>query len=159
MTLTWGGVTNCGGYFVRRATGAEPYAAVAYVESAGFEDQGLAAGTGYRYRVAAVNGSGVSADGAGVTSVTEVPLTVPFFTVGATGGAGVERSAEAVTLRLSGALDPRLVLVCSDTLEAPVAGWAAVSNAAFSAPEAGSGVVTVSIATNAPRLFFAVRVR
>ena len=159
VTLTWGGVTNCGGYFVRRATGAEPFAAVAYVESAGFEDRGLAAGTAYRYRVAAVNGSGVSADGADVLSLTEVPLTVPLFTAGAAGGAGVERTAGAVTLRLSGVLDPRLELVCSDTLEVPVAGWPAVSNAAFSGPEAGSGIVTVSIATNAPRLFFAVRVK
>jgi hypothetical protein len=70
----------------------------------------------------------------------------------------VEVREGTVTLRLSGALAPRLELVCSETLEIPVAQWQPLPGASFSDPDPVTGAVTVSVATNAPRLFFAVRV-
>ena len=160
VALTWGGVTNCNGYLVRRASAAGgTYEAVAYVETAAFAESGLATGATFYYRVAAVNGSGLSADSAVTDVTTEVQLVVPCFVACAGGEGAVAGGDGAVTLRLSGSLDPRLELVCSDTLEVPVAQWQAVANAAFALPEPGSGAVTVSITTNTPRLFFAVRVR
>jgi len=160
VSLMWGAVANCNGYLVRRAPGAGlPYETVAYVETAAYAESGLPAGATLSYRVAAVNGGGRSAESAAAEIQTLTPLVIPCFAAGAGGGAAVARGDGMVILRLSGALDPRLELVCSDTLERPVAGWSPVSNAAFTGPEAGSGVLTVSIMTNAPKLFFAVRVK
>ena len=132
---------------------------MAYVETAAYAESGLPAGATLSYRVSAVNGGGLSAESATAEIQTLTPLVIPCFAAGAGGGAAVARGGGMVILRLSGALDPRLELVCSDTLERPVAGWSPVSNAAFTGPEAGSGVLTVSIMTNAPKLFFAVRVK
>lgn len=159
VALTWGAVANSGGYLVRRAAAAGgPYEAVAYVAESRYSESGLAYGTTLFFNVAAVNGNGLSTSSAAQSVTTLAPLVVPCFAASASHG-GVGLSAGAVTLRLSGALDPRLELVCSDTLEVPVAQWQAVANAAFAMPELGSGAVTVSITTNTPRLFFAVRVR
>jgi hypothetical protein len=152
-SLAWGAVANVNGYLVRRARAAGgPYQTVAYAEAPVWAESGLEQGAAYYYRVAAVNGSGVSADSAHAAVTTLTPLAAPCFAAVAHGGG-------EVALRLSGALDPRLVLVCSDSLEVPVAQWPPVSDAAFGGPEPGSGAVTVAIQTNAPRLFFTVRAR
>ena len=160
VSLTWGAVTNSSGYLVRRAPVAGgAFEAVAYAETAAYAESGLATGGAYFYRVTAVNGSGVSADSvaAGVTTLT--PLVIPCFAVRAGGSASVARGVGVVALRLSGALDARLCLVCSASLGVPLAQWQPVSNAAFSEAEPGSGAVTVSVTTNVPQLFFAVRVK
>lgn len=159
VSLTWGAVANTTGYLVRRAAAeAGPYAAVAYVDAPACAESGLAEGAAFWYRVAAVNGCGVSADAAAVAATTETTLVIPCFAARAD-GAAVALGGGAVTLRLSGALDPRLELVCSGSLNVPVAQWPAVSNAAFSAADPETGAVTVSVVTNVPRLFFAVRVK
>ena len=159
VALTWVGVTNINGYLVRRSLSAGgPYVTVAYAETAAYAESGLANGATFYYRVAAVNGSGVSADSSPSAVTTAMPLAIPCFAAGAAGRA-LACGGGAVTLRLSGALDARLELVCSVSLDVPVAQWQPVSNAAFTEAEPGTGAVTVSIATNAPRLFFAVRAK
>jgi hypothetical protein len=160
VSLAWGGVTNITGYLVRRALAKEgPYACVAYVEAPAYAESGLAAGATYAYRVAAVNGNGVSADSAAAEVTPLEPLVIPCFAVGKDGGAALARSGSAVTLRLSGRLDARLELVCSASLAVPVAQWQPVSDAALSDTDAETGAVAVSFFTDAPRLFFAVRVK
>jgi hypothetical protein len=155
VALAWDAAGNVTGYLVRRAAAeAGPYEAVAYVAEAAFREAAVPEGETRFYRVSAVNGSGVSADSAALAAA---PLAVPRFAAGADGG-GVEVREGTVTLRLSGALAPRLELVCSETLEIPVAQWQPLPGASFSDPDPVTGAVTVSVATNAPRLFFAVRV-
>lgn len=71
VALTWSAVANCGGYLVSRAAAeAGPYGAIAYVEGPAFAESGLAQGATFWYRVAAVNGSGVSASTAGAAATT-----------------------------------------------------------------------------------------
>ena len=160
VSLTWGAVTNSNGYVVRcaRAVGG-PYEPVAYVAAAAYAGSGLASGAAYYYRVAAVNGSSVSADSAAAGVTPLAPLVIPCFAARSDGGAAVTCGGGAVTLRLSGALDPRLELVCSDTLAVPISQWQPVSNASFMSADPNTGAVSVLINTNAPRVFFAVRVK
>jgi hypothetical protein len=155
-SLAWSEVPNASGYLVRRAASAGgPFDTVAYVEVAAYSERGLTDGTNLFYRVAAVNGNGVSAYSA-AQAVSSAPApTIPYFS--AAGRPVVGQGGSAVTLRLSGALDPRLELVCSDTLTRPVSEWQPVSNAAFT--DAGAGAIAVSITTSAPQLFFAVRAK
>ena len=160
VSLTWAAVVNSGGYLVWRAPAAAgPYGPAAYVETASYTESGLASGTAVYYRVAAVNGSGVSdvSFAAGATVLT--PLVIPCFAARTDGGAAVTCGGGTVSLRLSGALDPRLELVCSDTLAVPISQWQPVANAAFMSADPSTGAVTVLIDTNAPTVFFAVRVK
>ena len=124
-----------------------------------FAETGLAVGTSVCYRVTAVNGSSVSAASETVGIVIERPLVIPCFAAGADGGGAVRCGEGTVHLRWSGARDPRLERVCSDSLGVPVEQWAAVSNSAFSDADPVTGAVTVSIVTNRPQMFFAVRVK
>ncbi len=159
VSLAWTAVANVTGYLVWRAeTAGGPFEAVGYVEDAAYGESGLAEGATFWYRVSAANGSGVSDASAAASATTETALIIPCFAAGA-GGGGVTRGEGRVTLRLSGALDPRLELVCSDTLSVPVYLWRPVSALSFSSPDPETGAVSVSVATNAPCLFFAVRVR
>ena len=160
VVLTWCGVTNSSGYWVQRTgAGDSCYRAVAYVKTGLYAESNLTAGAAYSYRVAAFNGSSLSAASPAVAIVTETPLVIPCFVARSVGGRALVCGAGSVMLQLSGALDSRLELVCSETLETPLAHWSPVSASAFSAPDPASGAVSVSIATQAPMLFFAVRVK
>lgn len=157
--LRWDAVPESVGYLVRRAEAADGvYAPVAYVLEPAYAASNLTAGATVHYRVTAVNGSRLSGDSQAVAVTVLKPLSIPCFAAAAD-GRGITRGGGTVTLRLSGALDSRLELVCSDTLEVPVAAWLPVSHAALAEAGDGSGAVVVSIVTNTPRLFFAVRVK
>ena len=159
VSLTWAGVTNGNGYLVWRASIPNGrYQAVGYVTAAGYAESNLTAGATYAYRVEAVNGSSLSAASAEVAVTTETPLVIPCFAARSSGG-GLACAGGVVTLRLSSALDSRLVLVCSDSLSVPVSGWQPVSGASFAEADPASGAVEVSVVTQAPCLFFAVRTR
>ena len=158
IALTWSAVANANGYLVRRATAANgPFETVAFAETNAYAESGLSDGTNLFFRVAAVNGSSLSADTAAQAASSAPAPVIPCFS--AAGRLRAGEGSGAVTLQLSGALDSRLELVCSDSLFLPVSEWQPVSNAAFSDASKESGAVTISIATNAPQLFFAVRTR
>lgn len=160
VTLTWCGVTNTSGYLVQRmGAGDSSFTAVAYVETGVYAESNLTAGATYSYRVAALNGSSISATSAAVAITSETPLVIPCFAARSDGGCALACGQGRVTLQLSGALDSRLELVCSETLETPFVDWSPVAAAAFTEPDPVSGAVTVSIVTQAPKLFFAVRVK
>jgi hypothetical protein len=160
VSLTWSGAAHCQGYLVMRAQGAgSPFAPVAFSEATSLLDTGLAAGTGYRYCVAAVNGSSLSAGSLPVTATTAtLPPAAPRFAAPQSGAAVTVGGGEAA-IYLSGALDPRLELVCSADLSTPVETWQPVAGATFAPPDPETGAVRVTVTTTAPRLFFAVRLR
>ena len=151
VTLAWNAVANAPGYLVWRSPAAgDTPEAIAYVTSPAFRETHLPAGATNFYRVAAVNGSGMSAQS---ESTSAALRPIPHFAAG-----GIAVQSNAVTLRLSGALDPHLEVVCSETLEIPVSQWQPLSGFTASDPDLITGAVTLSITTNAPRLFFAIRV-
>ena len=160
VSLTWSGVSRCQGYLVMRAQGPnasfEPFA---YGEATSLLDTGLAAGTGYRYCVAAVNGSSLSAASLPATATTALPPPAVLRFAAPQSGAAVTVGDGEAALYLSGPLDPRLELVCSSDLSTPVEMWQPVAEADFAPPDPETGAVRVTVATHAPRLFFAVRLR
>ncbi len=160
VSLTWSDTARCQGYLIMRAQAAgSPFAPVAFSEATSLLDTGLAAGTGYRYCVAAVNGSSLSAASSQTAATTALlPPVVPRFAAPQSGAAVTVGGGET-TIYLSGALDPRLELVCSADLSTPVATWQPVAGAAFAPPDPETGAVRVTVTTTAPQLFFAVRLR
>ncbi len=159
VSLAWEGVTGCDGYLVRRADAEEgPYGDVVFVREAAYAGSNLTAGATFWYRVEAVNGSRLSAESSPVSATVVAPLVVPCFAVAAD-GRGITCGGGTVSLRLSGALDERLELVCSDTLAVPVETWMPVPDASVADAGDGTGAIVVSVSTNAPCLFFTVRVK
>ncbi|MDD2598298.1 MAG: CotH kinase family protein [Kiritimatiellae bacterium] len=158
VTLSWNPVLHANGYLISRT---DPLTAqrtlVGYSTESSFSERGLPPEQELTYSLAAVNGSSYSAQST-PASITTDPINVAAFVVSAQ-GSGVLRQNGTLRLTLSGALDPRLVLICSTTLSTPLANWEAVAAPAFSAPDPIDGKVTILISTNAPTLFFAVRLR
>jgi len=158
VALNWDATAYANGYLIsRQANPLSGYTLIGYTTDSSFSESGLAPETEYTYTVAALNGSSYSAASAAMP-ITTSAVTAPLFVAPAQGSAVLCRNG-TVRLTLSGGLDPRLMLVCSATLSTPVAQWSMVPEPAFSALDATDGTVTVMISTNAPRLFFAVRMR
>ncbi len=160
VALAWAGVERAAGYLVWRASASDgPYTAVALATACGYTEGGLPDGTNLFFRVSAVNGHSLSTATVAQAVQTLPPPAAPAFAASAGGMPGLRLAEGRVTLRLSGALDPRLELVCSETLDLPVSQWAPVGGGAVSEPDPADGSVAVSISTDAPRLFFAVRLK
>ncbi len=158
VTLSWNAVGHADGYLISRSESLlTGWMLIGYTTGGSFADSGVVADREYSYSVAAINGSSYSAQSA-ATSITTPPISGVSFVTPAH-SSGVVCQNGTVQLTLSGELDPRLVLVCSESLSTPVAQWAPVAEPAFSAPDPGNGRVTIIISTNAPALFFAVRMR
>jgi hypothetical protein len=75
IQLTWSAVTGAASYIVERAQGATggTFAQVATPAAATYTDNGLTAGTTYRYRVAATAGTQTSAFSTEATATTSTP--------------------------------------------------------------------------------------
>ena len=158
VTLEWTPVEYANGYFVYSSVDqGVTFALSDYTTSPFFTANGLDAEKNYEFKVAAVNCSSYSACSLS-TQITTEPISIASFTNTARGSA-VSTHDGVVSLTLSGELDSRLQLVCSDNLQKPVSEWQPVANPAFSAPDIGTGHVQVTIPTNAPSLFFCVRLR
>ena len=97
-------------------------------------------------------------DGDSDPTIDLPPPAVLRFAAPQSGAAVTVGDGEAA-LYLSGPLDPRLELVCSSDLSTPVEMWQPVAEADFAPPDPETGAVRVTVATHAPRLFFAVRLR
>jgi hypothetical protein len=158
ILLNWDAVTHANGYLISRSDIDNPeYEIIGYTTTNIFEESGLPPEHQYSYTVASVNGCSYSLAGT-PAQITTAPIHAMSFTVAAQGSA-VSCINGVVQMTLSSELDPRLELVCSESLTTPVALWNVVTAPAFSAPDSGSGKVTITISTNAPCLFFSVRMR
>lgn len=158
VTLNWPPVEFANGYFVYCSTNSGTvFTLNEYTTATNFTASGLNAEKDYTYKLAAVNGSSYSAASESVQITTE-PISVASFTRSSQGSAVSSRDG-VVSLTLSGELDPRLELVCTDNLLKPVSEWQPVGNPALSDPDPQTGQVQVIISTNAPCLFFSVRLR
>jgi len=158
IILNWSAVTSANGYLISRLDdAASGYEIVGYTTETTFEESGLPPEHDYSYTLASVNGSSYSAVSP-IASITTHSIGPVSFTTPARGSAVICENG-FVQLTLSGALDPRLELVCSASLTIPVSQWDAVNGPSFSLPNPVDGKVNITIATNAPCLFFSVRMR
>lgn len=159
IVVVWQEVAMAQGYLVEVAAGASgPFEVVGFSEDTSYIAEGIGDGETCYFRVAAVNGSGMSTRSAVVSgSSTPLPEVPEFKAVG--GGRGVSVSGGVVSLRLSGVLDSRLELVSSESLDVPVSEWQVVEGASFGEPDPLDGSIVVVVESGAPRLFFAVRLR